>query len=83
MQKCDIDWPICSHEPVRARRGDNSRVDHVSLSTARKVFLIELCALTGICDVEEERHRHYCEQKRGVGCEHGLLSGLRWRAHHR
>ena len=51
MQKCDIDWPICSHEPVR-------RVGCESVSTR---LMSELCmlSLTGICDVEEERHRHY------------------------
>ena len=25
MQKCDIDWPICNHEPVRKKKKKNNK----------------------------------------------------------
>ena len=51
MQKCDIDWPICSHEPARGAS------EHAAKHGASHISF-----LTCICDVEEERHRHHYKQ---------------------
>jgi hypothetical protein len=54
MQKCDIDWPICSHEPaVKYHYPSENETGYGDYS------------LTGIRNVEEERHRHHCEPKKG------------------
>lgn len=64
MQKCDIDWPICSHEPAVAGgaagpEGKNIIIIRIGAGTA--------FSLTGIGHVEEERHRHHCEPNEGRG----------------
>jgi hypothetical protein len=66
MQKCEIDWPICSHEPAGGGSGD----DVISQHTLARFFSLQgrgvektgqwgFSFLTCIRDVEEERHRHH------------------------
>jgi hypothetical protein len=53
MQKCDIDWPICSHEPTWREGGDR-----ISSSIGEGTAF----GLTSIRNVEEECHRHHFQK---------------------
>ena len=72
MQKCEIDWPICSHEP--AWSGVSKYHHHLS---ERENGVWNYGPLTSIRNVEEERHRHHCEPKKKGGGESWLVTRSR------
>ena len=51
MQKCDIDWPICNHEPMRIKKKSRERIWTKSARFSN--------FLTCVGDVEKERHSHH------------------------